>query len=177
MTKKKNCGAKTRAGTPCKCAPMENGRCYRHGGATPKGADSPHFIHGGYSKYAHAGIADKVAAFQDADPFDLTNELALIRALLADFLSRVDMPLAVEAYDTASMLVDRIRKTVESINRIKNDSALTAAEITYLAARAAEVVTRYIDDPSKQAAFIQDLFGGLTGANSAIPGSLAEQED
>jgi hypothetical protein len=175
--RKKICGAKTRAGTPCKCAPMENGRCYRHGGATPKGADSPHFIHGGYSKYVHQEIADKVIAFQDADPFDLTDELALARALLADYMSRVEMPMGADTHDTASMLVDRIRKTVESINRIKNDSALTAAEITYLAARAADVVARYIDDPTQQAAFIQDLFGGLAGANPTIPANVTIEEN
>ncbi len=26
------CGARTRAGTPCKAPAMRNGRCYRHGG-------------------------------------------------------------------------------------------------------------------------------------------------
>ena len=36
------CGAKTRAGTPCKNLPMKNGRCRMHGGAstgrkTPEG--------------------------------------------------------------------------------------------------------------------------------------------
>lgn len=175
--KKKICGAKTRAGTPCKVAPMANGRCYRHGGATPKGADNANFTHGSYSKYVHQEIADKVMAFQEADPFDLTNELALSRALLADYMSRVEMPMGADTHDTASMLVDRIRKTVQSINQIKNDSALTAAEITYLATRAADVVARYIDDPAKQAAFIQDLFGGITGANSTIPGNVARKED
>lgn len=28
------CGAKTRAGTPCRCKPRENGRCKFHGGAS-----------------------------------------------------------------------------------------------------------------------------------------------
>lgn len=37
------CGAKTRAGTPCQRAPMPNGRCYLHGGAStgpPKGSQN-----------------------------------------------------------------------------------------------------------------------------------------
>jgi hypothetical protein len=144
------------------------GRCRFHGGATPRGADSPHFVHGGYSGYIQDQIAEKVRVFENADPFDLTHELALTRALLADFISRIETPYAASALETISLLVDRIRKIVESINRIKNDSALTAAEITYLAARSAEVVTRYIDDPVRQKAFIQELFGGIAGANSAI---------
>lgn len=32
---KAHCGAKTRAGTPCRKAPMPNGRCYFHGGPSP----------------------------------------------------------------------------------------------------------------------------------------------
>jgi hypothetical protein len=39
----KQCGAKTRAGTPCKRPAMPNGRCRLHGGLTP-------IKHGRYSK-------------------------------------------------------------------------------------------------------------------------------
>jgi len=35
---KEICGAETRSGDPCENAPMENGRCYHHGGATGSGA-------------------------------------------------------------------------------------------------------------------------------------------
>jgi len=46
-----HCGAKTRNGTPCK-APKVKGRnrCRKHGGATPRGAKSPHFRHGFYAQ-------------------------------------------------------------------------------------------------------------------------------
>lgn len=40
MTRARGCGARTRAGTPCRKAPMANGRCLNHGGAStgpPKG--------------------------------------------------------------------------------------------------------------------------------------------
>ena len=48
-----HCGAKTRAGTPCK-APKVNGRnrCRKHGGSSPRGAKSPQFQHGFYSQDA-----------------------------------------------------------------------------------------------------------------------------
>ena len=47
---KKECGAKTRAGTPCQRAPMPNGRCDKHGGKSLRGIASPRFKHGFYSK-------------------------------------------------------------------------------------------------------------------------------
>ena len=51
------CGARTRAGLPCKAQAMRNGRCYRHGGAstgprTPEGRQrlvKARTKHGGYS--------------------------------------------------------------------------------------------------------------------------------
>lgn len=184
---KKTCGANLKNGSGHCTQPagwgtdhVGEGRCKLHGGKTPRGADSPHFVHGARSIYMRnvkAEIAQKVDAFLDADPFDLTEELALARGLLEDFLSKIEYPMTDAQRGAVMMLIDRIGKTVERVNRIKNDSALTAAEITYLATRAADVVARYIDDPTEQKAFIQDLFGGLAGSNPAIPGSLAEQED
>jgi hypothetical protein len=50
------CGARTRAGTPCKCPAMRNGRCRLHGGLST-GPTSPEglarlaqarTVHGGY---------------------------------------------------------------------------------------------------------------------------------
>ncbi len=45
------CGAKTRAGTPCKCRPVPSGaRCHLHGGKSLSGWGSPRRTHGLYSK-------------------------------------------------------------------------------------------------------------------------------
>ncbi len=54
------CGAKTRAGTPCKNSPMKNGRCRMHGGKstgprTPEGLErsrKANWKHGRYSQEA-----------------------------------------------------------------------------------------------------------------------------
>jgi hypothetical protein len=56
------CGAKTRAGNPCKRRPMPNGRCKMHGGPstgprTPEGLErlrKARTKHGGYSSEAKA---------------------------------------------------------------------------------------------------------------------------
>ncbi len=46
------CGAKTRAGTPCKNWGIRwNGRCRMHGGRSPGSIGSPSFKHGWYSRY------------------------------------------------------------------------------------------------------------------------------
>lgn len=46
------CGAKTRKGAPCRRAPMENGRCYLHGGKSLRLFAHPNYKHGRYSKYS-----------------------------------------------------------------------------------------------------------------------------
>jgi hypothetical protein len=48
----RQCGAKTRAGTPCKnWGRWPSGRCRMHGGNSYRGGASPSLKHGGYSKY------------------------------------------------------------------------------------------------------------------------------
>ncbi len=52
------CGAKTRRGSRCLCPAMPNGRCKLHGGRTPSGPHSVHFIHGHRSKAAEQTSRD-----------------------------------------------------------------------------------------------------------------------
>ena len=64
-------------------------------------------------------------------------------------------------------LAERVGKFSERINKMRNESALTGAEMAYLAARVADIVVRYIDDPDEQRAFVQDLIGAM-GRNGAL---------
>ena len=86
------CGAKTRAGTPCKqvivCA---NGRCRMHGGMSLRGMASPRYKHGRYSKYLPQRMLPRYLESRD-DP-ELLNqrwEIGLLDARIADLLKRVD---------------------------------------------------------------------------------------
>jgi hypothetical protein len=75
---KKVCGAKTRKGTPCQEDKLfPNGRCYRHGGPSPKGAASPHFKHGKHSRYYPRGLQRLIEqAAADPDLLRLHKEAA-----------------------------------------------------------------------------------------------------
>ncbi|MCB0145387.1 MAG: hypothetical protein KDE50_36225 [Caldilineaceae bacterium] len=60
---------------------MENGRCALHGGKTPRGAASPHFKHGRYSKFADfpPDFAEKHdAARNDPDLLNLEHDQAVL---------------------------------------------------------------------------------------------------
>ncbi len=164
------CGAKTRGGKPCKAKAMENGRCRIHGGKSLRGMDHPNFktgAHSIYRDYLPNAIKGKVAAFENADPLDLTHELALTRALLAEFVSRFETtPLDAISISIMSDLVDRINKTVATISKIKNDTALTGAEVTFLAMSMVALLDRYVDDSTKREAFKQEIFSLILPADT-----------
>lgn len=84
------CGAKTRAGTPCrqpggfKTDHVGQGRCNLHGGKTPVKS-------GRYSKINRPRIRDLIEAHAADDaPLDTLPELAAARALFQDFVERYD---------------------------------------------------------------------------------------
>lgn len=85
------CGAKTRGGGACQRAPMDNGRCYLHGGMTPRGVASPQFRTGRYSKVLPARLTDRYReALDDPALLELREEISLLDARLADLLGRVE---------------------------------------------------------------------------------------
>lgn len=160
------CGAQTRRGGICQARPMANGRCKVHGGMSLSGSDHPNFKHGLYSKYAPAQIQEKIDDYIQADPLSLTHELALTRALLGEWLSHYKDGTKLDflGVGVLSDLIANVRRTVESISKIKNETALTAAEVAYLQVRVVDVAIKYFpNDPAKQEQFITDLFAVDSG--------------
>lgn len=85
------CGAKTRKGTPCERDAMPNGRCWKHGGATPKGFALPQTKTGRYSKYLPTRLTERYEqAVTDDELLALRDDIALLDSRVSDLLSRVD---------------------------------------------------------------------------------------
>jgi hypothetical protein len=76
MSDSPKCGAKTRGGHPCthgagqRTEHVGDGRCWLHGGKTPRGMKSPHFKHGGDSRYPQDWIT------LDKEQLERVDELA-----------------------------------------------------------------------------------------------------
>lgn len=171
MSDYKKCGAKKRDGGLCRKPAgwrtdhVGEGKCYYHGGMSLRGKDHPNYKHGGYvkgyQKYASATIKQKAQEFEDLPLLDLANELNMQRALIGEYLERYQMPGSQLTEDSMDLIINwlnRIGVMVERIVRIKNDTSLTAAEIGYLKSRVIEVITKYIEDPQQQKAFVSELF-------------------
>jgi hypothetical protein len=156
------CGATTRSGAACRARPMLNGRCRKHGGTNP----GRPVIHGRYSLTHRAALAEKVQRFlEDPQPGDLTAELALMRALLQDYLDRYADGVSLPAKEIGRIyeLIEAIGRLVERIARIFNQPALTQAELQLLQARLSDLLVKYVDDPTKRLDLLDELAATLDG--------------
>ena len=87
------CKAKSkRSGERCKKAAVVGREvCAIHGGKSPRGLASPNLRTGRHSKFLPTRLLDQYeASLTDPELLDLSNEIALLDARLADVLNRVD---------------------------------------------------------------------------------------
>lgn len=164
------CGATNRQGTPCQRPAgwgtdhVGIGKCKLHGGKTP-------IKTGRYSEVLSQKLRGKIDAIQDPESMDLLDELVLQRALLAEYLSRFDAT-NLQLFDIsyAFSWLNDIGRMVERIAKMRNESALTAAEVKYLQVRAVDVAIKYFpNDRQKQEQFISDLFGVAANSGAGRP--------
>lgn len=142
------CGATTRDGSKCQRpagwgTDRDEGRCKQHGG---NGGRPPK--HGRYAAERSESLQRKIQEYRnDPNPAEMWEELALLRAVLQEWLK--DMDEVTE--DSVSVLLDlqnSIRRTLDSISKIQSRTALTAAEVEYLQARIADLFSSYV--PAEQ---------------------------
>lgn len=152
------------SGERCKRAAADgSSKCYIHGGKTPRGADSPNLKHGRYSAYLKDSLKSKLDDVQAGDPLDLLPELEVQRVLLSDYLSRFQVGGNPTNFDIDFMVKwsAEIGRTVERMVKMKNETALTQAEVQFLAARIVELIGKYVVDPDKQRAFVTELLASV----------------
>lgn len=120
--------------------------CRMHGAGTPNndatGGAPPK--HGRYAAKRRESLQEKIREYREEEnPAELWEELALLRALLQEWLSDLE---TVEE-DTVNVILDlqnSIRRTLDTINKIQTRTALTQAEVEYLQARIADVFEAYV---------------------------------
>ncbi len=167
----KSCEAKTRRGTLCKkqagwgTPHVGEGRCRLHGGLAGRPP-----THGRYSTVKRASLQGKIEKFyNDPSAGDLSSELALMRALLQDYIDRFEdgIPLGVDDIERMYAMVDGIGKTVERIAKILAMTALTQAELQLLQVTLIDALREFIPDPEKQRAFVSRVFGTFSSGPSS----------
>lgn len=110
----RTCGAQTRAGTPCKKPPLKGrSRCRLHGGLTPVGADSPHFIHGLRSKHMGSALSDVMTSLEEKPTHEMLAVDSEIRILTALEIACDRFEHAaddLETMDVSTRIIERIAK-------------------------------------------------------------------
>lgn len=134
---KRLCGAKTKAGGKCQRAPMLNGRCYRHGGATPRGMASANFVHGFRVRHLPPDLAQLTQdAKTDPELMQLRVDLATVEALLNTTTARLKDGRAVplktekrilELIESRRRLVETEAKRQRDLNLMVPGERFTAA--------------------------------------------------
>lgn len=167
------CGAKTRAGHPCKGQPMANGRCRMHGGSTPTGLALPQTKTGRYSKHLPTRLGERYeAALKDPDLLALRDEIALTDADIGRLLAQVeeeppDDPEQFNKWQTnqASIrrsiheLIENRRRLVETERKrlVDMQQMMTAEQAMMLLAAVEAVIRKHVDDRNTLASIGADI--------------------
>lgn len=97
-----------------------------------------------------------IEAFEaDPDPLNVLSELALLRALLVDFLGRFD-PKQRSDLDAARSLVDGISKVVARVERARAANAVSRADLFRILPEMGRIVAHHVEDSDALAAIKDD---------------------
>lgn len=155
------CGAKLRnKNAYCQKPPMANGRCRLHGGKTPKGEASANFKHGRYSQVFRGKLAEKFGRHAEEDkPLDLLPELAIQRTMLAGYVEKISTKRSLTAGDARNVsdLAGDVVRTAAQIAKVRNEEALTVAELRFIKQGMMMLMEKYVPDPDRRRNFIAEL--------------------
>jgi len=139
--------------------------CLAHGGTTPRGAASPHFKIGRYSRSLPGHL---VAAYEEAlsDPrlLSLRDDIALTDAMLMETLSQLDddTPAAKERriFREVLRLSEHRRRLVDSeVNHIVlAREMMTAEQATAMVMAITDIVKRYLPDAKARQAIAEEIY-------------------
>ena len=119
------------------------GRCRMHGRDSGRPAS-----HGLYSARREE-LREKVHAALDLDtPGDLWAEVAVLRALLSDYLDRLD-EVDGQSIQDVTKLQGELRKTVDTISAIMDRNAPTEEEVERLITTFANILQRYVPEDDR----------------------------
>jgi len=141
------------------------GRCFAHGGnSTIAGPNNPNFIHGRKATVFKSRLREKfeLAASEDENPLNLLPELEAQKQLFYMGLDTLERKLRGEAEDLGAALIriedvrglgNDVVNTASRIVNMRNQTALTAAEIMTLQVVLGDAIEKFVN-PDERAACI-----------------------
>jgi hypothetical protein len=145
---------------------MPNGKCYKHGGATPSGPASVHFKHGRYSSLLKdiKGLgAHYERALSDPDLLNLADNIAMIDARIGGLLEKVKTGGPRASIDgmwpQLENLIEQRRKLVDTESRrLKDLHAMVSVDrVMLIVSYLADSVKKHVKDPVVQTLILSDM--------------------
>lgn len=166
-----------RSGERCRKHAMRGRNvCMSHGGKTPRGAASPHFKSGRYSRSLPGHlIATYERALNDPRLLSLRDDIALIDVLIGETISQLDddMPLTKERRiwrEVRKLVQERTRLVEAEVKHIVlAREVMTAEEALALVGAIVEIVGRYLPDPKARMAIAEELSALIDTNGSETP--------
>ena len=145
------------------------GRCRMHGGTEDIGRP----VETGLYSSRREELREKIGQAKAKDtPGSLWDEVAVLRALLGEFLERMG-EVDAEAIDGATKLQKEIRRTIDTIHQQMNREAPSPEEIERLITAFSDILQRYVPD-SKQGEALDELRSAIrNGGPDRIEGGRA----
>ncbi len=134
------------------------GRCRLHGGAS----EGRPITSGLHSHKTQKTLREKAEAFEAMpDGLHLFGELGMMRALLSHWLDNHDEAEKIDSKELESALsiLNQTGKLVERIERVRQSTAFTRAEVQVFNARVAQTIINYITDPADRLRFVNEMRG------------------
>lgn len=153
MNEKNLCGAKTRAGTPCRKPAGAGtdhvgiGKCKLHGGKSP-------VKHGLYSKYTNHRLADMIDKLaQDESLLDLRQTIAAQQALIIDILNQLesgDLEYDPRLAEVVAGIADKLGRNTERHFKITEGEKyiLQIEEVQKVVEQVVLIVREEVKDPA-----------------------------
>lgn len=159
------------------------GACYLHGGASSEAA--PNFILGKKSK-VRARLQERIDEYLTKGReslLDLTDELAVSKAVFDELLEKLPEPSADDYglwFYRFNQALSMISNLVDKVAKIDNRNSLTAAQVMYLRATVADLLMKYIPDPDQRERAARELASRMGGDREvtinrteySLPGNL-----
>ena len=154
------CKAKAKqTGKRCKRSPTPGREvCRLHGGATPRGIDSPHFKHGRYSKAVPDRLIEQYEASRtDPDLITMRDDISLTDARIMDQIGLADADPVI--WDSITDLIEKRRKLCETERRRLYDlqTTMTAEQAMTMITALINIISHYINDSVIRDAIVRDI--------------------